>query len=548
MRATGSHDLHLDVDGAGRTRCSAGVEGLALLVAQLMPHWLVASYAAVYVGVAQAAVDAAVEHLQRPQAGSGCRRCGPGSAGPRRRGRRGPAGRGGGGPPGRRGPGRRRRPTAGCGGPSCSPAPPRRRSAASMLEAAGTSATRRGHPLERLYRDARCGSLQPATSDVCADWLGVAALGRRPGRTTAGGAAMVSGGSAGDRAASPRRPRPTSRPGRAVGRLLRRALRGDVRLRRADLRELGRAHPARGGQPAGRGRRPAGAPGSGWSATWPRRCRWARRRSTGALADAGLDPGERRPVRGRAPAPATSTPGPGHPARPRPRHGRRVQRLFVGHMGCYAALPGLGAVGRLRRGPRPARRCCSALELTSLHIQPATADDSSRSSRTRCSRTRRPPSCWRPAPTRPAGLRTVRRRRRAHRHHHGRPHDLGRHRPRLPDGPVAAGAGRAGPARPRAWSTTCSAGTGWPVRRRRLGGAPGRAAILDVVAAPARSCRPARWPRRGRAGRARQLLVADRAAGAGADRAAGTVRPGRHAVAMAFGPGLTLYAALLRAT
>jgi len=52
--------------------------------------------------------------------------------------------------------------------------------AASMLEAAGTSATRRGHPLERLYRDARCGSLQPATSDVCADWLGVSVLGGDP--------------------------------------------------------------------------------------------------------------------------------------------------------------------------------------------------------------------------------------------------------------------------------------------------------------------------------------------------------------------------------
>ena len=52
--------------------------------------------------------------------------------------------------------------------------------AASMLEAAGASATRRGNPLERLYRDARCGSLQPATSDVCADWLGVAALGGDP--------------------------------------------------------------------------------------------------------------------------------------------------------------------------------------------------------------------------------------------------------------------------------------------------------------------------------------------------------------------------------
>jgi alkylation response protein AidB-like acyl-CoA dehydrogenase len=54
--------------------------------------------------------------------------------------------------------------------------------AASMVEAAGTSATRRGHPLERLYRDARCGSLHPPTSDVCADWLGVAALGDDPDR------------------------------------------------------------------------------------------------------------------------------------------------------------------------------------------------------------------------------------------------------------------------------------------------------------------------------------------------------------------------------
>jgi alkylation response protein AidB-like acyl-CoA dehydrogenase len=52
--------------------------------------------------------------------------------------------------------------------------------AASMLEAAGTSAMRRGHPLERLYRDARAGSLQPATSDVCADWLGVEAIGGDP--------------------------------------------------------------------------------------------------------------------------------------------------------------------------------------------------------------------------------------------------------------------------------------------------------------------------------------------------------------------------------
>jgi predicted naringenin-chalcone synthase len=50
-----------------------------------------------------------------------------------------------------------------------------------------------------------------------------------------------------------------------------------------------------------------------------------------------------------------------------------VQRLFVGHMGCYAAIPGLGAVGDyvIARG-RPAVLLC--LELTSLHLQPPTTE------------------------------------------------------------------------------------------------------------------------------------------------------------------------------
>ncbi len=51
--------------------------------------------------------------------------------------------------------------------------------------------------------------------------------------------------------------------------------------------------------------------------------------------------------------------------------GDDVQRLMVGHMGCYAAIPGLGAVGDFvaARG-RPAVLLC--LELTSLHLQPPT--------------------------------------------------------------------------------------------------------------------------------------------------------------------------------
>jgi alpha-pyrone synthase len=46
-----------------------------------------------------------------------------------------------------------------------------------------------------------------------------------------------------------------------------------------------------------------------------------------------------------------------------------VQRLVIGHMGCYAAMPGLGSVAdfAVARG-RPALLLCA--ELTSLHMQP----------------------------------------------------------------------------------------------------------------------------------------------------------------------------------
>jgi alkylation response protein AidB-like acyl-CoA dehydrogenase len=150
------------------------------VVAQLMPHWLIASYAAVYVGVAQAAIDAAVEHANARGIGEL----------PAVRARIGRA-------------------DAAVAAARLAVAEAARRVdeepgevetnrwvwrakliagdtaaevAFSVLEAAGASATRRGHPLERLYRDARCGSLHPATSDVCADWLGIAALGGDPDR------------------------------------------------------------------------------------------------------------------------------------------------------------------------------------------------------------------------------------------------------------------------------------------------------------------------------------------------------------------------------
>ncbi len=48
-----------------------------------------------------------------------------------------------------------------------------------------------------------------------------------------------------------------------------------------------------------------------------------------------------------------------------------VRRLIVGHMGCYAAIPGLGAAADfVRTQGRPAVMLC--IELPSLHIQPST--------------------------------------------------------------------------------------------------------------------------------------------------------------------------------
>lgn len=182
MRATASNDLHLDVH-APKDSLLGGVEGLALLLARLSPQWLVASYAAVYVGIARAAIASAATQLKdrglhtlpavrarlgRADAATEAAWLATYDAA--------------------------RRVDEAPGDPSTNRAVYRAKLlagdaamdvAGSMLEACGTSATRRGNTLERLFRDARCGALQPATSDVCADWLGVAALGLDPDEETA---------------------------------------------------------------------------------------------------------------------------------------------------------------------------------------------------------------------------------------------------------------------------------------------------------------------------------------------------------------------------
>lgn len=177
MRATASNDLVIDAH-VPHDALLGGVEGLAVLVAQAMPQWLVASYAAVYVGVAEAAVQAAADEVRARSLASL--------------------------PAVRARLGRAdaatqaawltvleaaRRIDAEPGTPATNQWVHRSKLlagetamtvAASMVEACGTSATRRGAALERLFRDARCGSLQPATSDVCADWLGASLAGLDP--------------------------------------------------------------------------------------------------------------------------------------------------------------------------------------------------------------------------------------------------------------------------------------------------------------------------------------------------------------------------------
>lgn len=92
----------------------------------------------------------------------------------------------------------------------------------------------------------------------------------------------------------------------------------------------------------------------------------------GALGAAGIDPVD---VGLFAVASCTGYATPGLDVRLATDLGMRdtVRRLVIGHMGCYAALPGLGAVADFVAARRlPAVLLC--VELTSLHVQPPTDD------------------------------------------------------------------------------------------------------------------------------------------------------------------------------
>ena len=399
MRATASHDLLLDTV-VPEEALIGGVEGLALLLAQVMPQWLVASYAAVYVGVAQSAVDAAVAHVnERDLARLPAVRARLGRADAQVAAARevvrvmahavDEA-------PGEPATNRwvwRAKLLAGETAMDV---------AASLLEACGTSATRRGHPLERIYRDARCGSLQPATSDVCADWLGLRRSRSRPrGRR---GAPMVR----------------TAVSARIAGI-------GSALPTELDQQELWdeffAAHYA-GHRTARRIWRSSGVrtrhgvldPRVEDVSRWGTQARMERYvvealpLGKGAVGAALDNAGVRADEVGMfvvASCTGYATPGldillardlgmdPG------------VQRLGIGHMGCYAAVPGLGAVTDFvaRHG---GRRCCcaSSCPACTCSRRPTTC---SRWWRTRCSPTPPPRSCS----ARDARARARRRRHRA---------------------------------------------------------------------------------------------------------------------------------------
>jgi predicted naringenin-chalcone synthase len=264
-----------------------------------------------------------------------------------------------------------------------------------------------------------------------------------------------------------------------------------------------------------------------------------------ALTEAGLDPSE---VGLFAVASCTGYGTPGLDIRLSRDLGMsaEVQRLHVGHMGCYAAIPGLGAVSDFvaARG-RPAVLLC--LELPSLHVQPATRDVEQVVAHAlfadaAAAVVLRPASPGVVAPGF-AVLDVVARTDVSTADYmtwdvtdHGFrmglsprvPAVLARHVAGVVDGMLS----RNGLDR--------SDVDGWAVH-------PGGRRILEVVGrrlelpAGALDASYGVLDGYGNCSSTTVLLVLDRI------RAAGAVRPGRHAVAMAFGPGLTLYAALLKA-
>jgi alkylation response protein AidB-like acyl-CoA dehydrogenase len=181
MRATASNTLHVDA-WVPEDALLGGVEGMALPLAYAMPQWLVASYAAVYVGLAQAAVKEAVTYVRERRVGGDRGGLARVAAVRQRIGRAEAEVQAArlvleraarlvdmrpGAPETNRWTFRAKLVAGDVA----------MRTAASMAEACGLGALVRGAPLERILRDARSGAIMPPSSDVSGDHLGSVALG-----------------------------------------------------------------------------------------------------------------------------------------------------------------------------------------------------------------------------------------------------------------------------------------------------------------------------------------------------------------------------------
>lgn len=227
--------------------------------------------------------------------------------------------------------------------------------------------------------------------------------------------------------------------------------------------------------------------------------------------------------------------------------GLDVQRLLVGHMGCYAAIPGLGAVADFvaSRG-RPAVALC--LELTSLHVQPRSRDRSQLVTHALFG------DAAAAAVVRPGPAADDRSRLEildiaaltdpsTADHMTWDVTDQGFRMGLSPDVPAVLGRHVGGVVTALLERNGCAVSDvdAWAVH-------PGGPRILDTVAEKlalpdgALDASYGVLAEVGNCSSATVLLILE------AMRGAGVPRPGRFAVAMAFGPGLTLYAALLRAT
>ncbi len=219
-----------------------------------------------------------------------------------------------------------------------------------------------------------------------------------------------------------------------------------------------------------------------------------------------------------------------------------LQRLLVGHMGCYAAIPGLGAVADyvVSRGRPAVALCC---ELTSLHVQPPTRDRGQLVSHALFGDAA---TAIVVEPGSASGLRVVDVAALTDPatadHMTWDVTDLGFRMGLSPEVPRVLARHVRGLVRTllERNGLTIDEVDGWAVH-------PGGPRILDTVVehlglpADALDASRAVLAEYGNCSSATVLLVLD------ALRAAGRPRPGRTAVAMAFGPGLTLYATLLRA-